>query len=148
MDATVNDFWQMVWQEKSRIIVMTTREVEKGRVRVSEGLLPCLTPLRPPSLSLPPATHHFTFFFLPRVFSSLLASLFYSSPFLLVSSQNKCVPYWPEEGSTKEYGPYIVENIGEHDALEYKLRQLSLSPVDNVSTTLLSINCSWDFNCG
>ncbi|XP_072334796.1 tyrosine-protein phosphatase non-receptor type 6-like isoform X1 [Scyliorhinus torazame] len=29
--ATVNDFWQMIWQENTRIIVMTTREVEKGR---------------------------------------------------------------------------------------------------------------------
>nr|XP_034996184.1 tyrosine-protein phosphatase non-receptor type 6 isoform X2 [Zootoca vivipara] len=73
LDATTTDFWQMVWQENSRIIVMTTREVEKGR--------------------------------------------------------NKCVPYWPEVGSSKEYGPYIVENIGEHDALEYKLRQLCLSSV-------------------
>ncbi|XP_064884178.1 tyrosine-protein phosphatase non-receptor type 6 isoform X4 [Columba livia] len=31
LDATVNDFWQMVWQENTRIIVMTTREVERGR---------------------------------------------------------------------------------------------------------------------
>ncbi|XP_067304540.1 tyrosine-protein phosphatase non-receptor type 6 isoform X2 [Pseudorasbora parva] len=29
--TTVGDFWQMVWQEESRVIVMTTREVEKGR---------------------------------------------------------------------------------------------------------------------
>uniref|UniRef100_A0AAQ4REI5 protein-tyrosine-phosphatase n=1 Tax=Gasterosteus aculeatus aculeatus TaxID=481459 RepID=A0AAQ4REI5_GASAC len=29
--TTVNDFWQMVWQEDTRVIVMTTREVEKGR---------------------------------------------------------------------------------------------------------------------
>ncbi|XP_028836016.1 tyrosine-protein phosphatase non-receptor type 6 [Denticeps clupeoides] len=29
--TTINDFWQMVWQENSRVIVMTTREVEKGR---------------------------------------------------------------------------------------------------------------------
>ncbi|XP_073702827.1 tyrosine-protein phosphatase non-receptor type 6 isoform X2 [Garra rufa] len=29
--TTVNDFWQMVWQEETRVIVMTTREVEKGR---------------------------------------------------------------------------------------------------------------------
>ncbi|KAJ8354955.1 hypothetical protein SKAU_G00225220 [Synaphobranchus kaupii] len=29
--TTVNDFWQMVWQEQTRVIVMTTREVEKGR---------------------------------------------------------------------------------------------------------------------
>lgn len=29
--TTVNDFWQMVWQERTSVIVMTTREVEKGR---------------------------------------------------------------------------------------------------------------------
>ncbi|KAK3551832.1 hypothetical protein QTP70_028997 [Hemibagrus guttatus] len=29
--TTVNDFWQMVWQEETRVIVMTTKEVEKGR---------------------------------------------------------------------------------------------------------------------
>uniref|UniRef100_A0A665UKG1 protein-tyrosine-phosphatase n=1 Tax=Echeneis naucrates TaxID=173247 RepID=A0A665UKG1_ECHNA len=29
--TTVNDFWHMVWQEKTSVIVMTTREVEKGR---------------------------------------------------------------------------------------------------------------------
>ncbi|XP_075896926.1 tyrosine-protein phosphatase non-receptor type 6 isoform X2 [Nelusetta ayraudi] len=31
LTTTVNDFWQMVWQEKTSVIVMTTREVEKGR---------------------------------------------------------------------------------------------------------------------
>ncbi|XP_029436512.1 tyrosine-protein phosphatase non-receptor type 6 isoform X2 [Rhinatrema bivittatum] len=75
--VTVNDFWQMVWQENSRIIVMTTREVEKGR--------------------------------------------------------NKCVPYWPEEGSTKEFGCYVVENVVEHDAMEYKTRTLQIWPLDNES---------------
>ncbi|NXW87627.1 PTN6 phosphatase, partial [Alopecoenas beccarii] len=75
LDATVNDFWQMVWQENTRIIVMTTREVERGR--------------------------------------------------------NKCVPYWPEVGSMKEYGPYLVENTGEHDALEYKLRHLCVCLKDH-----------------
>lgn len=55
-----------------------------------------------------------------------------SSPSCL-STQNKCVPYWPEMGSTKEYGPYLVENIGEHDALEYKLRHLCVCPKNNVS---------------
>jgi len=28
---TVNDFWQMVWQENSRVIVMTTKELERGK---------------------------------------------------------------------------------------------------------------------
>ncbi|KAI9565228.1 putative tyrosine-protein phosphatase non-receptor type 11 isoform X1 [Daphnia sinensis] len=28
---TVNDFWHMVWQENSRVIVMTTKEIERGK---------------------------------------------------------------------------------------------------------------------
>ncbi|XP_055251975.1 tyrosine-protein phosphatase non-receptor type 6 isoform X3 [Moschus berezovskii] len=77
LEATVNDFWQMVWQENTRVIVMTTREVEKGR--------------------------------------------------------NKCVPYWPEVGSQRVYGPYTVTNCGEHDTAEYKLRNLQVSPLENVT---------------
>uniref|UniRef100_A0A914HJR1 protein-tyrosine-phosphatase n=1 Tax=Globodera rostochiensis TaxID=31243 RepID=A0A914HJR1_GLORO len=33
LEETVNDFWQMVWQEESRLIVMVTKEVERGRVK-------------------------------------------------------------------------------------------------------------------
>ncbi|MBN3316923.1 PTN6 phosphatase, partial [Atractosteus spatula] len=73
---TVNDFWQMVWQERSRVIVMTTREVEKGR--------------------------------------------------------NKCVPYWPELEGTKECGNYLVRNVSEHNAADYKVRILEISPQDEV----------------
>lgn len=40
LEATVNDFWQMAWQENTRVIVMTTREVEKGRVRPRPHCLP------------------------------------------------------------------------------------------------------------
>lgn len=40
LEATVNDFWQMTWQENTRVIVMTTREVEKGRVGPSPSLSP------------------------------------------------------------------------------------------------------------
>ncbi|XP_078507629.1 tyrosine-protein phosphatase non-receptor type 6-like isoform X2 [Lissotriton helveticus] len=68
---TVNDFWQMVWQENSRLIVMITREVEKGR--------------------------------------------------------NKYLPYWPRLNSTKEFGPYLVENVKEHTTIDCKTRLLRLS---------------------
>ena len=32
LPVTVDDFWRMVWQEHSQVIVMTTNEVERGRV--------------------------------------------------------------------------------------------------------------------
>lgn len=35
LPATVEDFWTAIYQENSRIIVMTTKEVEKGRVIVA-----------------------------------------------------------------------------------------------------------------
>lgn len=33
LQNTVNDFWRMVFQENSRVIVMTTKEVERGKVK-------------------------------------------------------------------------------------------------------------------
>lgn len=53
LDATVNDFWQMVWQENTRVIVMTTREVEKGRVGQSPTFLT-------PTFSSSVFVHHHT----------------------------------------------------------------------------------------
>ena len=32
LPTTVNDFWKMIWQENTRIIIMTTNETERGRV--------------------------------------------------------------------------------------------------------------------
>lgn len=32
LPVTVNDFWAMIWQDNCRVIVMTTKEVERGRV--------------------------------------------------------------------------------------------------------------------
>ncbi|XP_047217901.1 tyrosine-protein phosphatase non-receptor type 6 [Girardinichthys multiradiatus] len=72
--TTVDDFWQMVWQEKTHVIVMTTREVEKGR--------------------------------------------------------NKCVPYWPEQKTSKEFGKYAVSCESEMEATDYKVRLLKIAPVN------------------
>lgn len=35
MKDTVNDFWWMVWQENTKVIVMTTKEVERMKVRTN-----------------------------------------------------------------------------------------------------------------
>jgi protein tyrosine phosphatase len=32
LQSTVVDMWRMIWQEKCRVIVMTTKEVERGKV--------------------------------------------------------------------------------------------------------------------
>lgn len=34
---TISDFWRMVWQENSRVIVMTTKEVERGKVSTTDS---------------------------------------------------------------------------------------------------------------
>lgn len=41
LPGTVNDFWAMVWQAKTRVIVMTTNEVERGRVSYKHQFDPC-----------------------------------------------------------------------------------------------------------
>lgn len=37
LQNTVLDFWKMVYQENTHVIVMTTKEMERGRVRSGPG---------------------------------------------------------------------------------------------------------------
>lgn len=39
LQNTVVDFWKMVYQENTHVIVMTTKEVERGRVRQSSNMV-------------------------------------------------------------------------------------------------------------
>ncbi|KAL5013867.1 hypothetical protein ScPMuIL_008137 [Solemya velum] len=34
LPGTIVDFWRMVWQENTRVIVMTTKEIERGKIKV------------------------------------------------------------------------------------------------------------------
>ena len=37
LPTTLDDFWRMVWTQNSRIIVMLTRVMEMGKVRILSG---------------------------------------------------------------------------------------------------------------
>ncbi|KAL4648381.1 tyrosine-protein phosphatase non-receptor type 11-like isoform X3 [Arapaima gigas] len=74
LQNTVTDFWKMVYQENTHVIVMTTKEMERGR--------------------------------------------------------SKCVRYWPDIDSTREFGQLSVRNIEERQAQDYILRELEVVCVD------------------
>jgi tyrosine-protein phosphatase non-receptor type 11 len=38
LSNTIADFWYMVYQENTRVIVMTTKEMERGKVRLINRL--------------------------------------------------------------------------------------------------------------
>uniref|UniRef100_A0A8C9RMF7 protein-tyrosine-phosphatase n=1 Tax=Scleropages formosus TaxID=113540 RepID=A0A8C9RMF7_SCLFO len=80
LQNTVTDFWQMVYQENTHVIVMTTKEMERGR--------------------------------------------------------NKCVRYWPDVDTTKDFGKLSVRNIEERPAQDYVLRELEITRLDTVRTYL------------
>ncbi|XP_017266898.1 tyrosine-protein phosphatase non-receptor type 11b isoform X1 [Kryptolebias marmoratus] len=74
LQNTVTDFWKMVYQENAHVIVMTTKEMERGR--------------------------------------------------------NKCVRYWPDLHSTKEFEKVLVRNVEERPAQDYILRKLEVTRLD------------------
>uniref|UniRef100_A0A8C6P1H5 protein-tyrosine-phosphatase n=1 Tax=Nothobranchius furzeri TaxID=105023 RepID=A0A8C6P1H5_NOTFU len=74
LQNTVVDFWKMVHQENAHVIVMTTKEMERGR--------------------------------------------------------NKCVRYWPDLHTSKEFGKVMVRNVEEHPAQDYILRKLEVTRLD------------------
>uniref|UniRef100_A0A6A7G379 protein-tyrosine-phosphatase n=1 Tax=Hirondellea gigas TaxID=1518452 RepID=A0A6A7G379_9CRUS len=80
LNSTVADFWWMVWQEDCYVIVMTTKELERGK--------------------------------------------------------NKCVQYWPKDGSSQQYGGLTVLNICHSTNNDYTLREFLLTKGDNASRTV------------
>uniref|UniRef100_A0A8C5HPB4 Tyrosine-protein phosphatase non-receptor type n=1 Tax=Gouania willdenowi TaxID=441366 RepID=A0A8C5HPB4_GOUWI len=78
LQNTVDDFWRMVYQENTHVIVMTTKEIERGR--------------------------------------------------------NKCVRYWPDLHTSKEFGTVVVRNVEEQPAQDYIVRKLEVTRRDRYLT--------------
>lgn len=51
----------------------------------------------------------------------------FSDESLFIPVQNKCVPYWPDELTTKEMGNYLVTCESEREATDYKVRVLEIA---------------------
>ncbi|XP_032903737.1 tyrosine-protein phosphatase non-receptor type 11-like isoform X3 [Amblyraja radiata] len=74
LQNTINDFWKIIYQENAHVIVMTTKEIERGK--------------------------------------------------------NKCVRYWPDLETSKEYGLISVRNLEERMAQDYIVRDLEVTRID------------------
>lgn len=148
LQTTVAAFWAMVHQENTRVIVMTTREVERGRVGAQDRVplflplcaqlhlcwlvlaQPCFFSLRdsggegifPERPCMPHSTEG-----QGRWWSSTMADATHP-PF-----QNKCFRYWPELHGSQGYGHLRVRNVAEHWAQGYCVRELQVWQPNQVS---------------
>lgn len=59
----------------------------------------------------------------------------YPCPPYVPPLQNKCVRYWPDIHSTKEFGMVLVRNVDERPAQDYILRKLEVTRLDRVRRT-------------
>ncbi|CAB0004024.1 unnamed protein product, partial [Nesidiocoris tenuis] len=97
---TVADFWNMIWQHNTRVIVMTTKETERGKVIVN---LVSIAVVGPGSWSQEGVRK------------------------LESGGMNKCARYWPEEGETVDFGPTKIRNALLTSNADYVLRELMVS---------------------
>ena len=150
LPTTVVDFWRMMWQENAQIIVMTTNEVERGRVRLDVIIILSLNP------SYSTLMNVFLLLFLFCLSSSLLChpppSLPLFLPLLPHSSQNKCARYWPGINETGDYGSITVQNASECINPHYIYREFIIHHVDDVSVHIhliyyLISTCNCTCNC-
>lgn len=112
---TTEDFWRMLWENNSTIVVMLTKLREMGRVSVSAE-----------SFYIK-ADHGFD-----------------STGLSCVCSQEKCHQYWPAERSAR-YQYFVVDPMAEYNMPQYILREFKVtdarvSPCVFVIQTGLSSN--------
>lgn len=133
-EDTVSDFWRMVWEQQSSIIVMVTRCEEGNRVRTAVLIFCiCSTALVKTSRILYTTSSVSVCVNINCIFAfaeqfSISCRLF--CLLSLVVSQVKCAQYWPSpERETEIYEEFIVKLGSEDHCPDYIIRHLSLTNV-------------------
>ena len=102
MTSTIGDFWRLVWQTCCGKIVMLTNLKEKNKVS-SQTTSPPLG------------------FSVGKIAIFGIKRITQTPPF-----QIKCVQYWPNKGSTLEFGLYKISVQAEKTHITYVQRALRL----------------------
>lgn len=117
---TCGNFWEMVWEQRSRGVVMLNRVIEKGSVSTSS---------HPHSWTSPCMSH-----------SAPVTSLLFSVRYTLcpVHLKVKCAQYWPhreEKDAVFEDTNFKLTLVSEDIKSYYTVRQLEL---ENLSVSIWS----------
>lgn len=94
---TTEDFWRMLWENNSTIVVMLTKLREMGRVRHKRAW--------------------------PPTFDHVVVTINHLTHCL---KQEKCHQYWPAERSAR-YQYFVVDPMAEYNMPQYILREFKVT---------------------